>query len=65
MESSQQLSSQPHHQMYSSMTGNDQILLNKYSLLTQQITPTVCQVVASQVKGRHPGISQEKAEGTR
>lgn len=47
---------------YLNMNGNDQILFGKYLLLTQQILPTMCQVVVSQVKGNPPRISQEQVE---
>lgn len=65
MESSQPLSSQPHHQMLFKYDWKWPNTLSKYLLLTQQIVPTMCQVAVSQVKGSHPRISQEKAEGTR
>ena len=43
---------------YSSMNGNDPVLLNKYLLLTQQTVPPTSQVVVGQVKRNHPKFHQ-------
>ena len=43
---------------YSSMNGNDPVLLNKYLLLTQETVLPTSQVVVGRVKGSHPKFHQ-------
>lgn len=43
---------------YSSMNGNDPVLLNKYLLLTQQTVLPTSQVVVGRVKRNHPKFHQ-------
>lgn len=47
---------------YSSMNGNDPVLLNKYLLLTQQTVLSTSQVVVGGVKRSHPKFHQRKLD---